>query len=165
MPRALERIGENAQISGRRQLPDAARPVQFGGTGSCRHRHDRRRADDARLDLDRGRRPTRRHQHLERRQHHPDRSRRRGRRGGNLSVGTGATFTGALTQAGGTAVTVAGGTLTLTNTGALAIGYRIFQGAEDDAGYIRIELEGGRREVISGSARRPPASPAATNSR
>jgi len=34
---------------------------------------------------------------------------------------------------------------------ALALGYRIFQGPEDDNAYIRIELEGGRREVINGS--------------
>ena len=34
---------------------------------------------------------------------------------------------------------------------ALAIGYRIFEDPEDDNGYMRIELEGGRREVLNGS--------------
>jgi len=34
---------------------------------------------------------------------------------------------------------------------ALALGYKVFDDAANDGGYMRVELEGGRREVISGT--------------
>ena len=58
--------------------------------------------------------------------------------GGSLSVGGGASFTGLLTQAGGTAINVAGGTLTLTNTGSVSVASL----AVSDGGTLGIQVDG-----------------------
>jgi len=58
--------------------------------------------------------------------------------GGSLSVGTGTSFTGALTQAGGTAISVAGGTLTLTGTGAVPVASL----AVSNGGTLGIQVDG-----------------------
>jgi uncharacterized protein with beta-barrel porin domain len=58
--------------------------------------------------------------------------------GGNLSVGTGSTFTGTLSQAGGTAISVSGGTLSLTSTGSVSVASL----AVSNGGTLGIEVDG-----------------------
>ena len=58
--------------------------------------------------------------------------------GGSLSVGSGASFTGTLTQAGGTAIDVAGGTLTLTSTASVPVASL----AVSNGGTLGIQVDG-----------------------